>query len=164
MALYKDSISRILDLMRETFKDRVVSFYEGDPVQIPAAALPAIIVEKLSGTITLTNAPTGHDRFNESISIRYLLNKADDVNADDSVDLTERRLREAVEARDPNTRQYLSGTLLHALRHHLTLDDAQFNADVEINYDINPRPDQVVTSEAQVIISNTGIIPVDVRD
>lgn len=162
--VYSDAIARLTTLFKDTFGSYFVSYYEGDPVSIPSVSLPAIIIEKQTGRLSITDAPTGHDRFTEVISIRLVLNKEDDLGASDEKDLTERKLRRLVEARDPSTGQYMQGTLLKALRTHLTLDDLQFNADIEIAYDINPRPDQLVTSEAQVIISNTGIIPIDGRN
>lgn len=161
--VYDDAIAKLFEMLRSQFGSQFNGFYEGDPIDIPKANLPAIIIEKLTGSLSLTNAPTGHDRFIETISIRVIYNKADDLGSDDQTDLTERKLRRFIEARNRSTGQYLAGTLLHEIRTHLTLSNVQFNADVEINYDINPRPN-MATSEGQVILTSTGLIQVDGRD
>lgn len=162
--VYRETVDRFMILCKDTLGSDFNAFYEGDPIEIPAANLPCVIIEKIHGTISLTNAPTGHDRFVENISIRLLFNKSDDLGASDDADLTERRLRRYVEARDPQTGTYLAGTLMYALRNHITLSEHDFDADLEINYDVNPRPNQMVTSEAQIQVVVTGITPVPDRD
>lgn len=162
--VYDDAVVRILELCRTEFSGEINAFYEGDPIDIPKASLPAIIVEEMSTNITLTGAPTGHDHFVTTVSIRVLYNKADDLGASDDMDLTERKLRRFIGARDPLTGSYKEGTLLKLLRTHLTLSNLQFNANVDINYDLNPRPNQVVTSEGQLTITAEGNIVVGTRD
>ena len=162
--VYDDAVTRLIELCRSNFTGDIKAIYEGDPIDIPKASIPAIIVEKISKSISLTNAPTGHDRYTETIRVRVILNKADDLGASDSFDLTERKLRNFIEGRNPQTGKYLEGTLMHVLRTHLTLSNTQFNADMEINYDVNPRPNDVVTSEGQVVITAEGITAVDSRD
>lgn len=162
--VFKDLIARLTDICRAALPS-FKAFYEGDPIDIPLVNLPCVIVEKINSRVTVVGAPTGNDNVIDVISIRLVLNKADDFGAKtDDFDMTERKLRRYVEARDPSTGTYHADSLMYALRKHITLDQAIYNNDVEINYDINPRPNQIVTSEAQVTVTALGHIPVLQRD
>ena len=162
--VYQDTISRILDLCRQSFDGDIHGFYEGDPIEIPKSMLPCIIVEKLTGTISVTGAPTGFDRQVDSISVRVVYDKSDDLGATDDVDLTERKLRRFIEARDPDTNRFKAGTLMQLLRTHITVDETLFNSDVEINYDVNARPGEMATSEGQVLMTTYAYVEADQRN
>lgn len=161
--VYEDTVARLLRRCHESFGD-TFKYYDGDPISIPSNCLPCIIVEKIQGDFTLVDAPTGFDRFSEQIAVSMCFNKADDAGASDDVDLTERKLRRFIEARDPITKTYLDDTLMSVVRRHVTLDDSTFNSDVSVRYDINPRPDMMATSEGTVTITCAGIVPVPNRD
>jgi hypothetical protein len=158
---YPDVIDKILILLKNTFGDTFKSYYEGDPVSIPKVSLPCIIVEKINTRISV--GATGTDNLDEEMNIRVVMNQSDDVGASDDVDMTERKLRKIVEARDPATNYFMPNTLMYALRTNLTLGSAVINNTVDINYDMNPRPDMMVTSEATVSIITTERIIVPNR-
>jgi hypothetical protein len=161
--LFDDAVTRLIKLLKDNFKE-IKTVYDGDPLAIPKANLPCIMVEKVSGTITVTDAPTSFDKFTEEIAITVAMNKLDDIGASDDIDLTERKLRRFVEGRDPNTGKYATGTLMSILRTHLTLDAYDFNGDISISYDVNARPNDIVTSEAMVTITATGQTEVGTRN
>lgn len=150
--IYKDSLMRIMELCRTTFQGRFTSFYEGDPIMIPDASMPCIIIEKVKGNVTVKNAPTGTDAVSEQIVIKLVLNKANDFGASDDFDMTERKLRRYVEARDPTTGYFMSNTLMYVLRTNITLGESVIDSDVDVAYDLQPRPEKLVTSEAKVTI------------
>jgi hypothetical protein len=162
--LYDDAVTRLIKLLKDNFKE-IKTVYDGDPIVIPKSNLPCIMVEKTNTAISVVNAYTGHDRFVDQINVTVAFNKSDDLGATDEANLTERKLRRFVEGREINSGQWAAGTIMYVLRTHLTLDDYQFNSDVNISYDINPlRPDTVDTAEAIITVTGEGKIPVLIRN
>lgn len=154
---YKDVVARITDLIKATYLGKVNAVYEGDPIVIPDVALPAVIVEKLEGSSTLD--ATGTDIISEHISVRLVMNKRDDLGASDEVNLTERKLRLWIEGRDPATGYYLPDTLMYLLRTNITLGNEVLDSDIDVRYDVNPRPEDMFTSEGQItLITRTRVI------
>lgn len=162
--VYKTGVERLTELMKDTFTAHgFKTFYEGDPGLIPKDYYPCIIVEKEEAQIDV--ASTAHDEMVETISIRVVLNKQDDIDASDAgdeVDLTERKLRKLIEGRDKTTGQYMDGTLLYAIRTRLTLDQFDINSTVKIRYGQIDRRD-TQSSEGMVTMSLTERILVPNR-
>lgn len=148
--VYQDALTRIMTVMRNTFGTNFKAYYEGDPLQIPKANLPCVIVEAQAGRVDLDATTT--DRLQSQINIRLVFDKADDYNASPEQDLTERKLRRLVEARNPETNQFLPNTVLGALRVNFTLGSNLIENDMDWEYDLQPRAEGVVTSEALVQI------------
>lgn len=148
--IYKDVVTRVMDLMKVTFGDTFNAYYEGDPIMIPKANLPCVIIETQAGRTQLDATST--DRFQSQINIRLAFNKEDDFNASDTQDLTERKLRTLVEGRDPNTGQFLANSVVGALRINFTLGSNLIENDIDWEYSPQPRADGLVTSEALVQI------------
>lgn len=157
--VYTDALTRIMNLMKATFGGNLKAYYEGDPILIPKANLPCLIIESQAGKVDL--AATSTDRFQSQINIRLVFNKADDFNASDQQDLSERKLRKMVEGRDPATNQFLPNTVLGALRSNFTLSSNLIENDIDWEYALQPRAEGVVTSEAlvQVVAVEKIIIP-----
>lgn len=152
---YEDVVDTTLTLMRDTFGSYFKTYYEGDPVSIPEINLPCCVVEKLSGNYSIENAPTGTDEAISNVRIKIILNKKDDEGASPDVDLTERKLRRLCEGRDATTGSYLPSSVAGLLRSNITLQDKVLNiGDLSVDYDVVLRPDEVVTSEAHIIMSN----------
>lgn len=156
---FKDSVNRILDLVRNTYGGQFRQFYEGDPIQISDINLPCVVVEKISGNVQLDATST--DLITEQIMIKLVFNKRDDLGAANDVDFTERRLRLMVEGRDPTTGYFVPTSLMYILRTNITLGGAVIDSSIDVNYDVNPRPEEMFTSEAQIMITITErvIIP-----
>lgn len=148
---FKDSVTRILELLRGTFGGQFKAFYEGDPIQIPDYMLPCAIVEKIAGNINLD--ATGTDMIVEQLMIKMVMNKRDDMGAAPEIAFTERKLRLLVEARDPITGYFIPESLMYILRTNITLGGAVLDSDMDVNYDVNPRPEEMYTSEAQILIT-----------
>ena len=145
---YKDPLTRIMDLMRASFGGTFKAYYEGDPIDIPKANFPCLIVEVQDGLTQL--GATSTDIFQTRINIRPVFNKEDDYGAEENQDLTERKLRILVEGRDPSTGQYLPNSILGVLRSNFTLSSNLTESDIDWQYNIQPRANLVVTSEALV--------------
>lgn len=156
-----DAIDNVLQLMRDTFGCKMNAYYEGDPILIPKANLPCIIVEEPNSNVTIQGAPTEHDSFGEKLTIRIVYDKDDDVGADDAVDLTERKIRKLIQGRDKLTRQFSEGTLLWALRTHVSLGNSVIDNDVDISYGLQPRPEGQFTSEgtAEIVVRELVRVP-----
>lgn len=148
---FKDSVNRILDLLRTAYGGQFHAFYEGDPIDIPDIMLPCVVVEKIAGTLALD--ATGTDMITEQLMIKFVMNKRDDLGSAPDVDFTERKLRLLVEGRDPTTGYFVPQSLMYILRTNITLGGAVIDNDIDINYDVNPRPQEMFTSEAQILIT-----------
>lgn len=159
--VYEDSITRIMKLCRTTFGSEFKAYYEGDPIMIPDASFPCIIIEEIATNATVQGSATGTDNVGEKIRIKLVFNKQDDFSATDDYDLTERRLRRYVQARDAATGYFKKNTLFYALRKNLTLNNSVMDNDIDVNYDLQPRPEKQVTSEAvvTVVIRERVVIP-----
>lgn len=146
---FKDTTDRILQYLKDNFGDQFHAFFEGDPIHIPQSLFPCIVVSKVSSTIQ--TGPTGADENTESIIIKVILNKKDDFgNNEVNTNMTERRLRHIVEARDATTLQYVPESIMGALRLNITLGDVVLDESLAVKYGVDLRPDDVITSEAHV--------------
>lgn len=145
---FKSPFDRIMKLMKDTFGDSFNAYYEGDPIDIPKANLPCMIIETQSGRTELDATST--DRVQSQINIRIVFNKADDFGASDTQDLTEKKLRILVEGCDPTTGQYLANSVVGVLRNNLTLGSSTIENDIDWEYDLQPRTEDLTTSEALV--------------
>ncbi len=157
---YKDGVQRIYDLCREAFGSKFVAYFNGDPEEIAEADLPAITVSEPDGVIE--SGATQTDDIVEVILIKLIHNKKDDVNADNkNVNLTEWKQRQLVKGQDPTTKQYMEGTLMHALRTKFTLGDATVNQRVELLSTSARRGENTFTQEywITVTIERRAIVP-----
>lgn len=148
---YKDAVTRIRELLRTTFGGYFKQYYEGDPLLIPKANLPCVIVEKIATGIE--TGATGTDEMSSQISLSLVFNKEDDYNSNEDTNSTEKKLRELVEGRDADTGAYSANSVLGALRRNITLGQVILDEDVTVTYLLQPREDDVVTSEASISIS-----------
>lgn len=148
--LLDDSTIIIRSLLKEAFGSTFNAYYEGDPVLIPKSSLPCIIVENV--VTAVDQAATSQDEIGEQLSIKVVLNKADDYGKSDDYDSTERKLRRFIQGRDKVTRHFHHSTLLYVLRKNITLKGLALNSRVDISYDLQPRPNQMVTSEANISV------------
>lgn len=146
-----DALVLVQNLMRKTLGE-TYTYYEGDPITIPIDSLPCVIVELFNVEVR-TGQATGTDDLAEQILIRVCLNKSDDLGASDDYDLTERKLRWIVQGRDRQTGTYHNNSILHAIRKNITLGGYNIDSSVDVNYDVNARPNQMMTSEATISIS-----------
>lgn len=136
--MYEESTQRIVALMKETFGSQFKEVYDGDPDEIPLFNLPCLVVDQTNDNTV--KAAFGQDDVTDSLIIKVIYNKADDwANNVDPNDLTSRKIRRIVAARDPETGDYLPGTIKHALRHYATEGITAIGGDVAIEYGIVPR-------------------------
>lgn len=156
--MYKDSVLRVLNLMRETFGQDFKEYYNGDPERIPASNLPAIVVSQNNANIE--PGAFHQDDLTDEVTIKLILNKQDDYTGTvDPLNLTEKRLRDFVAQRNTNTGEYLNKTVLGALRQYGTEGVTAVAEKVSVEYGILPRsfdtsglPD-LITAEAHVTFS-----------
>lgn len=148
-----DAVVKVLNIMRTAFKDRYKQFYDGDPIAIPKNCLPAIIVETPQEDIN--SDATSTDRIVSRVRIKLVRNKADDYGVKDDHLTTESILRRHVMARDRDTRMYIPGTVMHALRTHITLYNSVTNQSISVAYKLSPRAYGIATSEVHVMITTT---------
>jgi hypothetical protein len=159
--LYTDSVTRLLNLLRKQYNDgTIVSFYEGDPIQIPDAAYPAICVSKISAQVNVDATAT--DLMVEVISVKIIMNKKDDFGAKDDQDLTERKLKLFVEGR-ATSGQYGDNTVLKLLRTSFTLGTFTVQNKMSINYDALPIGGGRARSQAEISLTLTERIIVPDR-
>lgn len=154
----KDSVQLVSELLKgsltptgEGVKPFFVTFYDGDPDLIPTFNLPALIVTKTSDTSE--PATNVQDSITETLVVKAVLNKADDWNGDkaDPTNLTEKKLRDQMEARDENGR-WLPNTIKGALRKGLD-GNRRIGERMSLEIGVTPRPNDLVTHEAHLTIT-----------
>lgn len=155
MSEYKDVPRRIVDKLKDSFNyEPFKAVFDGDPGVIGQSQLPCVAVEVDSSDTN--QGPTGFDKWRSQITIKIILDKRSDFGADSDDDLTARRLRDAIFARNDNE-EFEPGTLMRVLRTDFTLDNAVLNQEININYGMDDRgtnPEQpLFTAEAHVTIT-----------
>lgn len=145
---HKDAVDRLIAILKNTYGDFFKAYYDGDPIQIPKANLPCIIIEAVEGRTRL--AATGQDQLEAALTITVAFDKRDDYGADDDKDLTDEKLRRTVEGRDLQTGQFLPNSILGILRSNITLGQTTISNEVDWTYALQPRGEEEVTSEARI--------------
>lgn len=145
----------------DALSNKIKAFYIGDPIQIAQQDMPCIIIEQEESSTQ--RSPTGLDRLKYIIFIRVVTNKKDDFGKSADKVLWREWLEELVEARDETTGQYLDESVRGVLRKQYTVGNRfVFNSDV-IRYGINPRPQDVITEEAEIELTLEEFVSVPSR-
>lgn len=158
----QDAVADIVVLLRNAFAGTdITTFYNGEPDDIPNFNLPCIVVTKKTDTTTL--GATGFDVVKEQLTIKVVLNKADDLG--DGVqqeNLTERRIRDYIDKRAENG-DYEVATIKGALRRNLhfgTTPKRRISNDVTVEIGTLLRPNDLITAEGHVGVTVTTNINV----
>lgn len=156
---YQQPVTALLDFIRAQYpKGPFKEFYDGDPDLIPDFNMPAIVVEKDRDDTTV--GPTGFQRVTDVLRVKVVFNKKDDWKDDaDPTQLTEKRIRDIVEARDPATGGYLPTTLKYALMHRFSMDGKALNQDMAFELGALPRPEDGFTQEGHLTFSISYLVP-----
>ena len=160
MLVFEDNVQRILAIMKETFKGGpFVTFYDGDPEAIPVFNLPALIVSKASDTGDI--ATTFQEDVTEQLVIKAVFNKKDDwANDVDPTNMTERKIREVIGARDRSTGEYLPQTIKGALRTKLSTNNIVIGENMRTELGIRARASTIENTDAY--ITEEGHVTIDV--
>lgn len=160
--MYEQPIDRVLRFLKDLYPNGPFNaMYDGDPDLIPVSSLPAICVVKNMDTTSV--GPTGMDKITEVIVIKVVLNKRDDWGGDSNVQLTEKRIRDLVEARDLTTGQYLPQSIKGAFRTKLTMENVLIDQTMSFELGILPRPQDLITSEGHLTLTLTYQVPIGSR-
>lgn len=150
--MYEETTRRLLKLMKDTFGDHFKAYYDGDPDQIPTFNLPCIIVDQTNDETE--RGTWGEDDITETVMIKAIYNKADDYsNNVDPLNLTSRKLRRIVGARDKQTGDYRPDTIKSALRTFGTEGLTAVAPNLSVQYGLVPRLEGdvgILTQEAHV--------------
>lgn len=159
----EDTVQRVLRLMRDTFGAQFKTYYDGDPEAIPVFNLPAIIVVQ-TGDETAEDEQ-GEDMVLDAITIKVVLNKRDDFTGDkvDPLNMTERKIREFIAKRDPDTGMYDPQSVKGAIRKELLDDFTAVAPSMNVEYGVNPRVagDDLADLTAEGHVSFTVEYPVE---
>lgn len=157
--MYQQSVDKLVEFLREEFGSQFKAYYNGDPDVIPDFNLPCVVVVK--NTDQSGNGPTGMQRVTEVLQVKVIYNKADDWTATtDEVQLTEKTIRDVVEARDPETGNYLPQTLKHALMNRFTAEGLRLDQAMTFELGVLPRSEELVTQEGHLTLSVTYLVQV----
>lgn len=152
-------IDRLIGFLRDEFGSQFKAYYNGDPDVIPDFNLPCIVVVKNNDQTA--NGPTGLQRVTDELVVKVVMNKADDWTATtDDVNLTEKKIRDIVEARDPETGKYLPATLKHALLNRFAVEGLVLNQAMTFELGVLPRSDELITQEGHLTLTLTYLVPV----
>ena len=163
--IYKDVSKRLYDMMTERFKSEFKMFYLGAPSFLPPEEyLPCMVIHKASNDVSVE--ATGMDQMVETILINLIYSEKADFNNPDSQfqDTTLRKVHNLVEARDPDTNEWLTGTIMDAVRTNFTLESSTLGNTVAIDYDVTPRPDAPTILEAVISLTVTSLVEVPGRE
>jgi hypothetical protein len=149
--VYLDGAQRLKNIIHEQFGNLFHAYFVGTPEVIPEAAMPCVVLQKVSGSVSAGATMT--DDLQETVMVHLLVNGKDGFGSPDSDDTVMRQLFTLVEGRDPTSGQYLKTSVLYAIRHNLTLDETVINHNEDINYDVTPRSDQPTVNECVVTVS-----------
>ncbi|MFB6518579.1 hypothetical protein [Streptomyces sp. NPDC056401] len=138
--------------MKETFGSDFKQYYNGDPEKIPEANMPCLVVEMLSDRTEL--GQTNEDDVVEQIRVKAIFNKKDDFSNDaDPINVTHKRLRAVIGARDEDTGEYLKKTIKGALRQKMSAGNLIVSHDMTVDLGIQFREGEVVTAEGHVTVA-----------
>lgn len=160
--MYASTVSQLVGFIREQYGDTFKAYYDGDPDLIPTFNLPAIIVSKNSDRTE--NGPTGMQRVTEELVVKVVYDKMDDWTANiETTDLTEKKIRDLVEQRDPQTGMYLESTLKHAVLNKFTITGAAIDQGMTFDLGVNPRDltegSELITQEGHLTLTLTYLVP-----
>jgi len=162
LADFKESFSEvIIRTLKDNLGDVMRAYFNGDPVQIAQSLLPCIIVEKENLTVEV--GPTGTDERAHRINVKVVFNKKDDFGKMPDEANTQRRLEDFTEGLNETTGEYDDHTVLGVLRRNFTLGNLVNNQIVNVDYGVTPRPQDVLTAEANIIVTISDILTVSNR-
>lgn len=155
--MYQQSVDKLVEFLREEFGEQFKAYYNGDPDVIPDFNLPCVSVIQNSDQIV--NGPTGMQRVTEELVVKVIYNKADDWTATtDEVDLTEKKIRDIVESRDPGNGNYSTTTVKDALMKRFTAEGLQLSQAMTFELGVLPRSEELVTQEGHLTLSVTYLV------
>lgn len=155
--MYAAPVEKLLEFLRAEFGSQFKAYYDGDPDLIPDFNLPCVSVTKNDDQTS--NGPTGFQRVTEELVIKVIYDKAADWTANsDTVELTERKIRNVIEERDPETGRYKEATLKHALLNRFTYEGLELNQTMAFQLGTLPRSDELVTQEGHLTLNVTYLV------
>lgn len=156
-------IDKIIELLREGMSGdgalQIKQFYFGDPIDIPESCLPCIAVEP--DRTEVEHGPTGMDDVGYNIVVKVIMDKREDWGKEDSGDVA--GVRKLIELTEGQTQATDLGTVVGILRTNFTLGENVHNQELTIEYGVTPRPKEVLTAEASVMVNINDLIQVDNR-
>lgn len=134
----QDSVEAVLELMRSTFGADFKEYYDGDPEVIPTFNMPCLIVTQTRDETE--EGEMGGDDVSDQIRIKVVYDKRDDFDGSrvNPVDLTEKKIRRIIAARDEQGK-YSEKSIKGALRSALLEGVEAVAPSMTIEYGINPR-------------------------
>jgi hypothetical protein len=150
---YKDSTTRIIQLLQTTLGTEIKTYYKGTPLAPPAEEdYPVLVVQKMTGATQVGSTTT--DDAIEEIMISIVNNRLEDIGGSDIIDTTMQKLHDLVEAKDPtqpvNMPVYMPKTVMGALRSNLTLGTSVIDGDISWQYGNTPVPGHTGFAEVDI--------------
>jgi hypothetical protein len=92
--------------------------------------------------------------------VKVIHNKRDDWTAKiETTQLTEKKIRDVVEGRDPATGAYKPTTLKHAILNRFTMDGGEINQEMTFELGVLPRTEELITQEGHLGLTVTYLVP-----
>lgn len=147
--LLEDEIITILkdNLGSAHFKE----YYIGDPLDIPQHKLPCVVVEIERSTSEA--GPTGMDQWRFFVVIKLVYNKKESFGKEPNEVAGYRELRYLSQSVDLSNSEVSQSSVAGILRKNFTLGTLIENQVVDIQYGLTPRPQDVITEEAQIRVA-----------
>lgn len=149
-----DGAQTIRNLLFSSFGNLFNSYFIGAPDLIPEAAFPCVVIQRVHTSYRAGATMT--DEVTEDIMVHVLANGKIGWGTPDDDDTAMRVLQNLVEGRDPVTGYLLSTSVIGTLRKNITFGSTIIDNEIEVNYDVTPRPDgQSTIVEAVLTVKTT---------
>ncbi len=126
-------------------------YYIGDPLAIPQSKLPCVVVEVERSTSEA--GPTGMDQLRFFVVIKLIYNKKKSFGKKPDQVAGYRELRYLAQGVDTSNSEVSQSSVVGILRKNFTLGSLVENQTVDIQYGLTPRPQDVITEEAQIRVA-----------
>jgi hypothetical protein len=148
---------KIIKYLKDYGDKRIVTYYFGDPLIIPASNLPALIISKKSSDIE--QGATGLDEATKLYSIKLVFNKKDELGKNPNEVSAQRTMADIVEGVDTNG-NWVTESIMGVLRKYFTLGDTINDQTIAIEYFLSERGD-LITEEAEININIKDFVSVN---
>lgn len=128
--------------------DAFKAYFEGDPIIPPWEMMPCIIVSETATDYDL--GPTGADNIRHTFLIQVVFDKRDDVGNPDLETTTEAKIDDIVHARDEDTGEILSSTIMGVLRGGYTINNLFVQSVSGLRKGVIPRSEELLTIEGHI--------------
>lgn len=139
----------LIDLLKTNLPENTfLSYYEGDPILIPASLMPACVISE--SQTDYDTGPTGFDEIKHTLLIQVVFNKKDEIGKPDNQVTMDRMIDQVCQGRDETTGDFLPSSIMSILRRNITLGNLAIENISRVRKGIIPRSEELLTAEGHI--------------